>query len=179
MSNQNRKSIRLQDYDYSQAGEYFITICSRNRENIFGEVVDGEMVLNNRGKIIEKEILKTKKLRKNINIDISCIMPNHIHLIISILCDDKDCRGVLQYAPTGFVSPKNNLGSIIRGFKSSSTKQINIIRDTPLQPVFQRNYHEHIIRNQKSYNEIYNYILSNPQMWERDRNNLEIFKTSQ
>ena len=91
-----RKSTRLKDFDYSSPNDYFITICTHNRECIFGEVLDGDMVLNELGKIVEKEILKTQEIRKNIGIDIFCIMPNHVHIIIMVLCDENngiDCRG--------------------------------------------------------------------------------------
>lgn len=191
MQNQNRKSIRLKEYDYSEPGDYFITICTQDREELFGEIVDGEMVLNEVGKIVEEEILKTTSIRKEINIDIFCIMPNHIHLMITILCDENGrigCRGEPVVRPdlnkqnnsidkniltdqnvraTQRVAPTlkpNTIGSIMGQIKSITSKKSCI-------NLWQRNYYEHIIRNQKSYDEVYTYIQSNPQNWNSDRNN--------
>ncbi|MFA5055158.1 MAG: hypothetical protein WC562_03160 [Dehalococcoidia bacterium] len=92
----NRKSVRIKDYDYSHAGAYFVTICTQNRECLFGDIADGEMVLNDAGKIVNEEWLRTAKLRlwENVEIDTYAIMPNHIHGIIVI----NHGRGVLQYA---------------------------------------------------------------------------------
>jgi putative transposase len=169
MQNKNRKSIRIKEYDYSSPNDYFITICSFNGECIFGEAVDGEMILNDNGKIVEKEILNTIRIRKNIFIEIYQIMPNHLHLIITILCDD--CRGDPVDRPikraTDPVAPtlrSNTIGAIIGQIKSVSSKHAGA-------NLWQRNYYEHIIRNEKSYDEIYTYILSNPQTWDRDSNN--------
>ena len=80
----DRKTIRLKEYDYSEAGDYFITICTQDRRNLFGEIVNDEMILNKVGKIVEEEILKTISIRKEIDIDIFSIMPNHMHLIVSL-----------------------------------------------------------------------------------------------
>jgi len=91
----NRKSIRLKGYDYSQAGLYFITICTQNKECIFGEIKNSVMILNDFGKIIHDEWIKTENMRNDINMDQFVIMPNHIHAIIEITR-----RGVWQYAPT-------------------------------------------------------------------------------
>ena len=164
-------SIRIKDFDYGSVGDYFITICSHNREYLFGEIRDGEMVLNEMGKIVEEEIINTPKIRKNIGIDIFCVMPNHIHLVITVFC-----RDTLQRVSTieRFGQPTSNtIPTIIRLIKSATTKRINILRNTPSQPVFQRGFYEHIIRNEKSYDEIYSYIESNPSTWYRDRNNPE------
>ncbi|MDD5732004.1 MAG: transposase [Patescibacteria group bacterium] len=169
-------SIRLKDYDYSEPGDYFVTICTDDRKCIFGVIVDGNMILNNLGKIIEEEILKTMEIRKELDVDIFSIMPNHLHLIIS-LSDvyydpvETNGRSSLQYGENKFCMKPKSVSSFVAGFKSAATKRINILRETPKQLVFQDGYHEHIIRNQQSYDEIYIYIQSNPQTWGRDRNN--------
>lgn len=93
----HRRSIRLKEYDYSQSGAYFITICTYNRKCSFGEIVNGEMQLNEWGTILENELLKTSELRPNVLLDEYVVMPNHFHGIIVIM---DNCRGVLQYAPT-------------------------------------------------------------------------------
>ena len=88
-----RKIIRLKDYDYSQAGCHFITICTNNRELMFGDIVDGIMYLNEYGKIVENELIKTAEKRPYITIDNYVIMPNHVHIIISLICDKKHTSG--------------------------------------------------------------------------------------
>jgi REP element-mobilizing transposase RayT len=82
--NHNRQSIRLRDYDYSSPGEYFITICTQNRECLFGQVVDGQMVLNDFGEIANKEWLQTEIIRDNVELDVFVIIPNHMHAIFGI-----------------------------------------------------------------------------------------------
>ncbi|KKU45023.1 MAG: hypothetical protein UX62_C0043G0002 [Microgenomates group bacterium GW2011_GWA2_46_7] len=164
-----RKSIRLKEYDYSESGDYFTTICTKDFKCLFGKIIDGEMVLNEVGEIVKNEWLKTPLIRPNVELDEFCVMPNHIHMIITIV--ERSCRGVLQYAPTGLVSPSQTVGAIIRGFKSTTAKQINILRNTPGFPVWQRNYYEYIIRGVKDLDKIRDYIISNPGKWGEDRNN--------
>lgn len=166
----HRRSIRLKDYDYSQVGMYFITICPHNRECLFGEIKNGQMVLNEYGKIVKNEWMKSTEIRNKIKLDEFVIMPNHIHGII-IITDDG--RGTLQRAPTveQFGKPvSNSIPTIIRLFKSATTKQINQIRHTPTIPVWQRNYYEHIIRDEDNLNQIREYIINNPVKWELDSN---------
>ena len=95
----HRKSIRLKGYDYSQSGLYFITICTYEGLNFLGKIENGEMILNEYGKIAEEEILKTAEIRKNIEIDGYCIMPNHIHMIIEIKEEEKQNK--IQGDPPG------------------------------------------------------------------------------
>ena len=162
----HRQSVRLKGYDYSQAGAYFVTICTRERDCLFGDLSDGEMRLNQYGLIIREEWLRTAALRKDVEVDIYTIMPNHLHGIIVI-----KGRGVLPYAPTGtFRSPSHTIGAIVRGFKSASTKRINETRDPRGTPVWQRNYHEHVIRDEDDLNRIRQYIIDNPSCWADDEN---------
>ena len=158
-----RKSIRLKGYDYSQNGAYFVTICTQHREHLFGRIVDGKMMLNHAGKIAQNELQKTLTIRKNMDIYCFVIMPNHIHFIVVIV--GAYCNTPL---PVQFISPSNNLGSMIRGYKSTVTKQINKFRKTPKRSIWQRNYYEHIIRNAKSLGQISEYIFANPKNWEND-----------
>ena len=168
-----RQSIRLKEYDYCQPGAYFITICAHNSANIFGHCENGEIRLNGFGEIVRGEWLRTQALRLNAVMDEYVIMPNHIHGILVIL---EGCRGTLQRAPTveQFSKPvSNSIPTIIRLFKSTTTKQINKVRQTPGLPVWQRNYYEHVIRNEDKLNKIRQYIQFNPLKWHLDRENPE------
>jgi putative transposase len=173
-----RRSIRLKGYDYSQNGAYFITLCTQDRQPIFGKVIDGEMQLSPFGIIARDEWLKTSELRKNIQMDEFVVMPNHMHGIIVI--DDGIGTGTLQRAPTKaptverFGKPTSNtIPTIIRGFKAAVTKQINTIQinagkySLP-ERIWQKNYYEHVIRNEVSLNKIREYIRSNPLNWQED-----------
>ncbi|MDD5731704.1 MAG: transposase [Patescibacteria group bacterium] len=182
MENKHRKSIRLKEYNYSDPSDYFITICTQDRECLFGEVVDGEMRLNEVGKIVEQCYLEIPKHFSNIELDIFQIMPNHVHFILRIVDDDTDCRGgvpppdkeniLIQGGETPPLrSEKPTLGQMVGYFKYQSTKEINMFLENPGNRIFQRNYYEEIIKNEKHYSEVYDYILSNPQTWIRDKNN--------
>jgi putative transposase len=172
----NRQSIRLKQYDYASEGMYFITICSYQKQHLFGEVVDNAMILSDMGKIVRDEWLKTPTLRPNVSLGEYVVMPNHLHLLLCIELRKEtreqqgSRKGVLQYAPT-IRSPSQTIGAIIRGYKGATTKQINILRETPQTPVWQPNYYEHIVRSEKDCNRIREYIQYNPQNWEIDEEN--------
>ena len=174
------ESVRLPGHDYSQPGAYFITICTHNRQCLFGEIVDGEIMLNKFGELVKSEWQKTGIIRPNIVIDAFVIMPNHLHGIL-IINDDFCCRDTLQRVSTigrktnennqieQFGKPtKNSIPTIVRLFKSTTTKQINQIRQTPGIPVWQRNYYEHIIRDTDDLSRIRHYIADNPKNWKND-----------
>jgi REP element-mobilizing transposase RayT len=143
----HRRSIRLKGYDYSQAGAYFVTVCTQGRACLFGQIVNGRMWMNNAGKIVRDEWLRTAAIRPNVELHAFVVMPNHFHGIIVL---HPDGRGTLQRAPTleQFGKPTSNtIPTIVRLFKSASTRRINEMRNTPGTPVWQRNYYEHVIRN--------------------------------
>ncbi len=167
----HRRSIRLKDYDYGQAGAYFITICSWNRECLFGDVADEEMQLNEYGWIAANEWLQTGVVRPNVELDAFVVMPNHIHGIIIL----NNVGATRRVAPTTLQS--NSIGAIVGQFKSIVTKQINGIRNSSGLPVWQRNYYEHIIRNEDELNRVREYIINNPLRWADDENNPENVKT--
>jgi putative transposase len=177
----HRRSIRLKGYDYSQDGAYFITLCAYNRELLFGDIIDQKMILNNTGQIAYDEWIKTAEMRPNIELGEFIIMTNHVHGIIIINNTEYCCRGTMHRAPTlmphGPVSEQfgkpmsNTIPIIIRGYKSSLTKQINILRIMPGAPVWQHNYFERIIRDETEYYRIENYIKNNPNHWAEDKNN--------
>ncbi|MBN2061462.1 MAG: transposase [Deltaproteobacteria bacterium] len=170
-----RKQIRLPNYDYSKDGFYFITICSKDRENIFGDIPVGaagwppddriDIQLNDFGRIVEEELKKSQIIRDEIIIDQYAIMPNHIHCIIGIT--DGNNAGGQPAAPT-----KGTLSSFVNGFKSAVTTRINTLRNMPGEPVWQRSFYDHVIRNERSLNAIREYILANPVNWELDIENI-------
>lgn len=168
----HRRSIRLPDYNYASEGAYFVTICAFRKQHIFGELSDDNVLLNEFGEIVNEEWIKTPQIRPEVALDSFVIMPNHFHAILWILKTNDDKRGAQPCAPTdesaGLARPARSLGAIIAGFKSSVTIRINSIRETLGSPVWQRNYYEHIIRNEQSLNKLRQYILSNPARWVED-----------
>jgi len=167
----HRRSIRLQGYDYGQTGMYFITVCVEGRECLFSEVVQGKMIANQVGRIVEGEWLKTPVLRPYVVLDEFVVMPNHFHAILQIVSEG---RGTARRAPTTerFSRPvSGSLPTIIRSFKSATTNRINELRSAPGAPLWQRNYYEHVIRDEDELHRIREYILTNPLRWELDREN--------
>jgi putative transposase len=170
----HRKSIRLRGYDYSQAGLYFLTICTKNGECLFGNIADGEMHLNSNGKIAQEEWLKTAEIRSNIRLHESVVMPNHMHGIIEIIPTDNhdlqsDEMGSVVLCGEGRMQSAPTLGNIVKGYKSAVTRRINELQDTPGGVVWLRNYYEHIIRDESAYLYISEYIKTNPQRWQQDK----------
>lgn len=170
------ESIRLKNWDYSNNGYYFITICTKEKEHFFGNIIDGKMILNDIGKIINDEWYKSEKMRPNIILDEFIIMPNHIHGIIIINNEMNNAVNHVETHCNASLQPhnadkKNNLSNIIRGFKSSSTKLIHILGFNNF--AWQPRFYEHIIRNEKSLQKIRNYIITNPINWLKDENNIK------
>lgn len=169
-----RRSIRLQGYDYSGEGLYFVTICVQDMKCLFGKVVDGEMLLNEAGKIINETWFDLPNHNPYIELDAWCIMPNHVHGIIIINntpvgVDSKSTRNNIEQAGLEPAPTKHPLSEIIRQFKTFSAKRINQVNNTVGKKLWQRNYYEHIIRNSTSYTNIAEYILSNPANWMTDK----------
>jgi putative transposase len=179
----NRKQNRWTEYNYSEDGVYFVTICTKDRVEFFGKIVNGEMVLNNCGRIIEQQWLWLEKQYDYINLDEYSIMPNHFHGIIIIdsdKCRDRsrpvpamkqciDISGGSRPAPTG--GKIKSLSELIGAFKTTSSKLIHQNIDENF--AWQRSFYDHIIRNSHSLNQIRKYIYYNPIQWEEDRNNIE------
>ena len=155
-----RKNIRLKNYDYSQAGYYFVTICTKDRLGLFGDIVLGSedsallptTTPNKIGDIVCECWNKINEIYDNVKIDAFCLMPNHIHGIIIISETDGQSRPSL---------PK-----IIQGFKSVSTRMCFKYN---YKTIWQKNYYEHIIRSQEEYERIYEYIETNPLKWKEDK----------
>lgn len=180
----HRQSIRLKGYDYTQTGAYFVTICTYQRNCLFGEIVDGEMKLNISGEIAKSSWLSITRHFANVELDEFVIMPNHLHGIIIIVENEvKQDFSENQNLPSqcfdniGIKSVKINgtqsqsLAAIIQNYKSVSSRKINQIHQAKGNVIWQRNYYEHIIRNAEVFNQIHQYILNNPINWQTDQEN--------
>ena len=145
-----RKSIRITGYDYSTPGAYFITVCAANRAKIFWSDRRGELcspanvLLSDVGMIVDKEIQKLNSVYDAVRVDKYCIMPDHIHMILTIEAAED---GRPQVAPT--------ISRVMKQFKGSITKQVG-------RPIWQKSFYDHGIRNQRDYDEIWEYIENNP-----------------
>jgi REP element-mobilizing transposase RayT len=157
--------VRLKEYDYSQAGAYFITICTRNRECLFGEITDGQMALNEIGQIVNDEWKRLSGRFFNINTAIYQIMPNHIHGIISV-------GATLAVAlPRAGTSPAPTIGGIVGAYKSLADKQCRRLfseKNEKMPALWQRSFYEHIIRDDEEYRRVAEYIVNNPVNWAED-----------
>jgi len=173
----NRRSIRLNDYDYTEQGVYYVTICVEGRKCVFGDVWCGEIILNGMGRIVARNWNELPEHFPNIKIDEFIVMPNHTHGIINIVGagfprpDDNgygnDGKGRGDH-DKGRGNRAPTLGQIVAYFKYGTTKQINAIRQTPGIRLWQRNYYEHIVRNEPDLARIREYIVNNPVQWEED-----------
>jgi putative transposase len=174
-----RQSIRLKEYDYSQNGAYFMTICVQDKKCIFGKIRDGKMILNTAGKIVEKWWRKLPEYFPNIELDAFIVMPNHVHAIIVINNEngmETETPLVGTQNETGQpqgIAPTNTIGDIAGAFKSLTTNEyINGVKNEKFpsfkKRIWQRNYHEHIIRNEKSWQMIHDYIVLYPETWAND-----------
>ncbi|AFY93881.1 transposase [Chamaesiphon minutus] len=152
----HRQSIRLNGYDYLRSGAYFITICTDEREYLFGDIVNEEIELNTLGDIARSHWQQLSQHHPNIIMDESIVMPNHLHGII-----------VLE-SSTGSTK---SISEIIRGFKTFSAKAINKERGLRGVSVWQRNYYDRIIRNELELDRVRQYIINNPRNWDTDKNN--------
>ncbi|MEP1307584.1 MAG: transposase [Balneola sp.] len=173
----NRQSMRLQGYDYSRPGFYFITICVQNMKHIFGDVIDGKMHLNELGKIARDYWNTIDNRYPNTRVDAFIIMPNHVHGIIEII-NPNPMVGAIHESPLPLgndieIIHKNRrkmlTPKIVGWYKMNTAKQINQTRQTPGTKIWQRNYYDHIIRNEKSLYRIREYIKQNPENWNKDR----------
>ena len=155
-----RKGIRLQGHDYSSAGAYFITVCVKDKNELLGRIVGDAALrvpcceLSEHGIFVDVQIRKISTIYPEAFVDNYVIMPNHIHMIVSIVDMGGTRRGA---SPTKAVLPQ-----IVQGLKSITTKQFGV-------NIWQRSYHDHIIRNEAEYQKIWQYIDENPQTWTNDR----------
>lgn len=164
----HRRSIRLKGYDYTQPGAYFITLVTKGRECLFGEIESGVMQLNRFGHLAENEWIRLGVRFKRVVVDEFMVMPNHVHGILVIREDDPN--GTEETIPGNApIAKSESLGTIVGAYKSNTARLINSLRWTPGEPVWQRNFYEHIIRNDDEWRAIRDYIKNNPLQWEQDR----------
>ena len=161
----HRRSIRLKNYDYSQAGAYFVTICTQGRECLLGEIVNASTSLSQYGTIVQQVWEQIPHHFSSVNLDAAVIMPNHFHGIIVIARNDSPVHQNFRNALPKQESKIPTLGQIVAYFKYQSTKLINSMRDMTGVKFWQRNYYEHIIRNETSLARLRTYIEKNPQKW--------------
>ena len=182
----HRRSIRLKHYDYASEGLYFVTLICDKRTPLFGSIKNGIMCLNEYGRIAVAKWLESIEIRPNISLGEYIIMPDHMHGIISIdnaieasaraNCirpDDSIEKGECNSPRRQpLIGPSHSIGAIIRGYKGSVTKAINQHRQQSGYQsikIWQRNYYEHVIRDERAYENISNYIINNPAKWTADR----------
>ncbi|MDA8105885.1 MAG: hypothetical protein M0Z71_10960 [Nitrospiraceae bacterium] len=170
----HRRSIRLKEYDYSLAGAYFVTICAWKKECLFGEIKNGKVSYNEAGQVLADVWCNLLGRFPSIDLDEFVIMPNHVHGIVILHTDvvgaglalpgtNRGQKGAASSAPT--------LGDIMRTFKSISAIAVNRRLGSPGSPLWQRNYYEHIIRDERELHSIREYIRYNPLKWEEDEEN--------
>lgn len=198
----HRRCIRLPGFDYGRAGAYFVTVCAARRACVLGDVVDREIRLNDGGRIVQECWQAIPEHFGDVQLGEFVVMPNHVHGIVCIVGARQDSVGTThvsvgarhasplqtvlspEHAHAAVVSSAppsvsargptpRSIGAIVGAFKSSATKRINEIRGTPGAPVWQRNYYEHVIRNEKELNHTRQYVLDNPMRWAFDRENPE------
>ena len=154
-----RKPNRITDYDYSQNGAYFVTLCTQDRKPVLSSIVgdDAHIVPKPFGAVLEKYIRNAPEIEKYV------IMPDHVHMIIrldngTMWASSPTKDSVMPVGAVVSNRPKNKIASIVRSIKVLTTKEIGV-------PIFQRSYYDHVIRNQQDYNEIWQYIENNPRKW--------------
>jgi REP element-mobilizing transposase RayT len=200
----NRQSIRLKGYDYSQPGLYYITICVQNHRHLFGKIINGEMILNDAGTMIEKWYFEMENKYQNMKCDVHTVMPNHFHCIVVIveninvmdalegtsLCGrpEADVRPETDGRPETDVRPETPYGpdnkkyhaslfDMMDWFKTMTTNEyIRGVKNKNWprfeKRLWQKRYWDHIIRDERSYINISDYIKNNPKKWDRDKFNL-------
>lgn len=193
----HRRTLRLKDFDYSQAGAYFVTICTKNHQCLFGEIQQREMQLNAIGRVVSAQWQQLTYRFPDLELGEWVVMPNHIHGILIITGRGEACNGrgeaslkiknvdaalflpdasslqsesVIADAsplrPTG--TTPGSVGAIIQNFKSVVSRKLSTQNEKRKGSVWQRNYYEHVIRNEGEFNAISDYIITNPQNWEKD-----------
>ncbi len=178
--NWHRRSLCLKHYDYSQAGCYFVTICTQERLHLFGEIVDGEMVCGDAGRMVHTLWYEIIDDFHNVHLHEFVIMPNHIHGIIEIVgaslvgaINVDNSNSNIKMTSRASTRGAPTVGDVVGAFKSKTTNQyIKMVKNGTLPPfnkrIWQRNYHEHVIRDDVDYERVAMYTVNNPLTWEDD-----------
>ena len=168
--------MRLPGYDYSQAGAYYVTIVTHQRDCLFGEIVNKEMILNDLGKIADECWRAIPEHFPNVELGAHVIMPNHAHGIIIITDNGRGAALLRPYdqpdindKPHKINVKSGSLGAIVRSYKSAVSYRIH--KEHNATGMWQRNYYEHIIRDEKDLQNKTNYIEANSMLWDEDENN--------
>ena len=163
-----RRATRLNGYDYAQTAGYFVTICVQQQGCLFGKIIDGQMHLNEIGRIVVECWSRIPQHFSAAELDVCVVMPNHIHGVIFL--------GTVGASPPPRSQPNRRveisapaLGQVVAYFKFQSTKYINQHRDMPETRVWQRNYYDHVIRDERDLQRIRQYVADNPIQWELDQ----------
>ena len=160
-----RRSVRLKGFDYTQAGAYFVTVVVQGRAPLFGDVKDGKAHLNDAGRVVQRVWLRLPDRFPGVEMDAFVVMPNHIHGIVVIHATSGNDAG-----------SRFRLSDVVGVYKSLTTREyvrgITTMDWTPFHGrLWQRNYYDHIVRDDKSLWELRQYILDNPSQWDSDREN--------
>jgi REP-associated tyrosine transposase len=166
----NRKSIRLKDYDYAQNGAYFITICSNFHKHVFGTITDGKMMLSSQGQIVNQLWWEIPDHFSEIQLDQFVVMPNHIHGIIAI-SRAQHAAPLPESVPHSKSVQSGSIAAIVRSYKSAVTKTIRANQQGNKTRIWQRNYWERVIRNERELSAYREYIKYNPLKWDHDEFN--------
>jgi REP-associated tyrosine transposase len=167
----HRRTIRLSGWDYSADGAYFVTVCTSDRSHLFGEIADGHMRVNALGAVVADSWRWLASQYTHVTLDDWCLMPNHLHGLL-ILTGRGGSRTALTDTSTpggdAVMTPRKPVGRLIGAFKTVSTKHINRLRNTPAEVVWQRNFWEHIVRDDGEMDLVRAYIRDNPTNWSSD-----------
>lgn len=158
-----RNRLRLRGYDYSSAGAYFVTIVTEGRLCMFGEVVAGEMRLNEAGEAVRQGWESLEERYRHVALDAFVVMPNHLHGVVVI--DDSGAESSTLRKP---------LGRLVGSFKTIMTQRVNDVLGTRGKRLWQRNFYEHVVRGQEDLDRIRDYIVGNPAAWDRDEENPDV-----
>ena len=151
---QGRKRNRKLDFDYSSEAIYFVTICTQNRVHYFGKIDSGKMNLSNFGKVAYEKCIWLENQYPYVKIHNFMIMPNHIHILFEINKIDKEVK-------------RKSISSLIGAYKTLVSKEIHLLGNIDFS--WQRSFHDHIVRTENRYENIYNYITNNPENWKKDK----------
>lgn len=188
LRDRRRRSIRLRDYDYRTPAAYFVTICVAEREELLGKVGTEGVVLSPAGQVVIETWMALADHFAAVRLDEFVVMPNHVHGVVVLISPENamghvgakhspEPRSADKSVPLANASPlprgtsSGSLGAVIQNFKSVSSRRINVLRGTPGAPVWQRNYFERVLRDERELDTARQYIAANPARWYEDREN--------